>query len=443
MADLQLSLADAQSLQHNPLAFLESLTRTAGDLVRIQLPFRQIFFFNHPDLVQHILLDHWRFYSRNTFQYRHLSRVTGAGLLTLDGPRWQDHRRLAQPAFHARKIEAIGDCMNRAVGRLARRWSDDLERSRTQVIDLDAVLMALSLEVVGEALFSTNFSQEASHLSQDLLELMEYVIYRSQNVFAPPTWMPTTRNRGFRRRLSALNGRLAHLIRVRRPLEMQPDDLLGLLIESRFDDGTSLTDREIRDEIVTMIIAGYETVASSMGWIFQLLAVNPDVLTRLRAALPVVASGTPPSISQVQACAFLQEVIAEGLRLYPPSWLLSRRTEESDRVAGMDIPRGSLVIVSPYTLHRHPDFWPDPARFLPARFSAESIRSRHRFAYIPFGAGPHLCIGRSFALLEIGLTLAGLLPRFDFSLEGSPPEVEPRVTIRPRPGLSMRLRLRG
>lgn len=436
-----ITLPEARELQNDTLQFILKANRTWGDIVRYRIGFWDAYLLSHPDHVQHVLLDNWRNYNRDTFQFRNFSWVTGAGLLTLDGERWQAHRRLAQPGFHLRKLRGMGAGMLAAVERLAGRWNADLKDGGELTVDLDRELLRLALEIVGEALFSLDLGSRSARLSQELLGLMEYVIYRSQNLVAPPLWVPTPRNLGFRRRLTALDRLVYDLIDERRRSGREIDDFLGLLLGVSGGNGAPLSVQEVRDEVVTMIIAGYETVASGMGWILKLLAEHEEIQTRLREGLGALGEEALLSPDLGERVPLLSQVIDEAFRLYPPSWLITRRAQTADQIGGYDIPAGALILFSPYVVHRQEPFWPDPERFDPERFRPESQDRRHKFAYIPFGGGPHLCIGRPFALMEASLTLAGLLPHFSFSLaSGVKPRPSPRVTIRPEPGLLLTVR---
>lgn len=429
-----ISLQDARLLQQNTLAYLSRVSADYGDAIKIRIGFWDVYLFSHPDAVRHILLDNWRNYSRDTFQFKQFGRVTGSGLLTSTDETWQRHRRLMQPAFHRRHLAGIAEGINRAVDRLIGRWNHQIGRSGEAIIDVDQALLRLALEVIGESLFSLDLTDQAADLSQELLHLMAYVIYRSQNMLALPEWVPSGRNRRFQQRMRRLDTLVGDLIAARRVAPPQ-EDLLGMLLGA--DPDNALSDRAIRDELVTMIIAGYETVASGMGWIFKTLIDHPQLIRKLRLEL----SSIPFNADGVARAPLLNGVIQETFRLYPPSWLITRRSITADEVVGYSLPAGALVVVSPFLVHRHPDFWPDPETFNPSRFTSDNGPA-HPFAHIPFGGGPHLCIGKPLAMLEASLTLAGLLTYFNFSRPPALGKVtpNPQVTLRPYPDLKMLIR---
>lgn len=428
-----ITLQDARRLQADTLGFLLDAVADYGDLLCYPIGFWKVYVLSHPDYVQHVLLDNWRNFSRETFQFQQFARVTGQGLLTTSGEYWQRHRRLVQPAFHRRHLSGMTAGMFRAVERMSGRWQEKLRGDAAVELDLDRELLRLALEIIGESLFSLDLTHEAAELSQELLELMHYVIYRSQNLLALPDWVPTARNRRFRTRLKRLDQLVAQMISNRRRDGFPRDDFLGLLLGF---DGQGVSDREIRDEVVTAIIAGYETVASGMGWVFKLLIDHPAAADHLRQEF----THTKMTFEGLAHAPYLNQVIQEAFRLYPPSWLMTRRAIEADQIGPYELPANALVVISPYAVHRHREFWPDPERFDPQRFAGEPLH-HHKFAHIPFGGGPHLCIGKPLAMLEASVTLAALLPQYDFLPpdSGVMPVVNPQVTLRPFPELRVKI----
>jgi cytochrome P450 len=270
---------------------------------------------------------------------------------------------------------------------------------------------------------------------------MDYVVYRSQNLLAMPTAVPTPRNIRFRRRLRWFDGWLASLIAARRQADGSHSDLLEMLLQTHTAAGRPLSDSEIRDECLTLLIAGYETVATGMGWMLYLLSQRPELRHALRQEVQLASGGQQPTAEQVAHLPLLNQVIHESFRLYPPSWLVTRRALADDVVLGYRLPAGALVAISPYVLHRHPAFWPHPERFDLGRWTAEGESHHTKSAYIPFGGGPHLCIGKPFALLEAQLTLAAIVSQFDFEL-ATPDPITPQalVTIRPSRPLGLKIR---
>lgn len=423
--------------QHDPLTFFQNLFDRYGEVVHLPAGALSGYLVNHPEVARQVLQDRHRFYTKNTIQYNTLALVTGRGLLTTDGDSWLAHRRLMQPAFHRQRLAHLGAAMTRAAERLAARWA---ALPLPTIVDVDAAMMHTALEVVGETLFSADLSHDAPDMVRDTLTALDYIIHRAQNPLALPPAFPTRRNRQFKAALARLDAHLNSLIRARRTHPNPPDDLLQMLLSAReADSGLGMTDAQIRDEVMTLVVAGHETVASALTWTWHLLGQHPAAAAALRAELRTVLGGRAPQVADLPNLPYTRQVFDEALRLYPPAWLLTRQAANDDvlTVDGRTYPirAGSLVILSPYTLHRRADLWPEPLAFRPERFQAEPPR----WGYLPFGGGPHLCIGNHFALMEGALVLATLAQRFDLRPTPHPVTVEALVTLRPQHGLPMHL----
>jgi cytochrome P450 len=294
-------------------------------------------------------------------------------------------------------------------------------------------MLALSLEIVGDTLFSADLQGSAPELVAAVITALDHVIARSRNPVWPPAWLPTAANRAFKAAVATLDDAVARLVDARRAGPPQPD-LLQMLLDARDDDGRPMDPTQLRDELVTLLVAGHETVASALTWAWALLAQHPAAADRVAAE---AATGT----LDPRTLPYTAAVFDEALRLYPPAWLITRRADEDDALGDVPVPAGSLVIISPYVAHRRPARWPEPEAFRPERFLEAATP---RFAYLPFGAGPRLCIGQAFARLEGTLILAALARRLklDLTPDGVPP-VEALVTLRPHGGLKLRLSARA
>lgn len=435
---------DLRLLRKNPLAFLETSLLSGERVYHLPLRILDVYILNQPAYIQHVLLDNHRNYSKDTFQYNLLASITGRGLLTSDGDYWLRQRRLAQPAFHRKKITAFSDIIVGATQSMLEGWEEI--RSKAELVDIDAEMMRLTLEIVGKALFSVDLRIEAQTLTQSVLAALDHLVFRSRNPFSLPNPIPTRRNREFQAALGQLNRAVEGIIQARRKSAVEMSDagdLLELLMNARDpDSGESMDDAQLRDEIITLLIAGHETVASALTWTWYLLAKNPDSGARLRSELERQLGGRMPCADDLPNLPYTQMVFEEALRLYPPAWIITRKALNKDEIGGEIIKPGSLIVISPYTIHRHPDFWDSPERFQPERFASENPADRPRFAYIPFGGGPRLCIGDSFARVEAQLVLAAAAQRYRLHLEpGASVEAEPMVTLRPKNGLKMRIEM--
>jgi cytochrome P450 len=309
------------------------------------------------------------------------------------------------------------------------------------VVDIDAAIMNAALEIVGHALFGSDLSTDADALTTATLDALDVVIARARVPITPPAWVPTPGNRKLSSSVAALD-RAVHSMLDSRGVREVPEDMLDLLITGRDDEGNALTEAEIRDQIVTFIVAGHETVASALTWTFALLAESPAVMRTLQAEVDAVLRGKTAQFADYQRLPYARAVIDETLRLYPPAWLITRNSLGDDVLGGYEVPEGSLIIMSPWLLHRHSEIWENPDHFNPQRFIDGDI---DRSAFIPFGAGPRQCIGRDFAYVESVLLLASLVAHFDLEYpagESRPPAV-PLVTMRPTNGLHLRVRARS
>ena len=434
----QSMLGSFGAIRKNPLAYLDSIWRTYGDVVQFPVPKPPSYLVNDPEGVRSVLVTNSRNYGKSTIQYSALSLVTGEGLLSADTAEWKRQRPMVQPAFHRETLTSIVAHVATASERIIDDWNALPEGA---VVDIDAAIMNAALEVVGHALFGSDLSADADALTTATLDALDVVIARARVPITPPAWVPTPGNRKLNSSVAALDVAVHSMLDSRGVREV-PVDMLDLLILARDDEGHALTETEIRDQVVTFIVAGHETVASALTWTFALLAENPEIMRTLQAEVDAVLGGNAAQFADYQRLPFARAVVDETLRLYPPAWLITRNSLGDDVLGGYDVPEGSLIIMSPWLLHRHPDIWSHPDRFDPLRFIDGDI---DRSAFIPFGAGPRQCIGRDFAYVEAVLLLASLVAHFDVEYpagEHCPPAV-PLVTMRPARGLHLRVRTRS
>jgi len=427
-------LREARRMVRDPLGYLGEVVARYGPVVAFPMPRTPVLLVNSPEGARRVLVDNARGYGKRTVQYDTLSLVTGQGLLVSDPPVWMSHRRMVQPAFHRDGLAAVGRHTVLATRLAVARWGDLPDGA---VVDVDDAMMRISLEVVGSALFSTDLTGDtAERIVDAVLAALDRVVVRARSPWLPPPAVPTPGNLRLRRALRTIDAEVAAMVESR-PAGSPGDDVLGILLRAR-DSGSGLDDTAVRDEVVTLLVAGHETVASSLTWTLHLLAHHPQVQQRL--ADEVAALSDDPDTADLPRLPWTRAVVDEALRLYPPAWVVTRRALADDVLAGYTVPAGSVVLVSPYTVQRDPVVWLDPERFDPTRFlGATPVRG----TYLPFGAGPRLCIGRDFALVESALVLAVIARRFAVEPgPGPPPRVDALVTLRPRGGLPLRLRRR-
>jgi cytochrome P450 len=449
-------MADLRELRRSPLGFMVLAARRYGDFVRYPLGSMAVYLAVHPDYVRHVLQDNSRNYSKDTFQYNLLRTVTGDGLLTSDGDMWRRQRRLEQPAFHRQRISAFSDLMVTACSEMLAGWEPKVRRG--EPLDIAAEMMEVALKIVGKALFSLDIRGEAGGLAQDVLVVLDHIVARARTLSLVPDSFPTPGNRRFRGALARLDRFVYDIIAGRRRRaaagQSMPEDLLTMLMAARLEEdhgaalpagggadgfnGGSMSDRQLHDEVITLIIAGHETVASALTWTWYLLSMQPAAYRALRQELDRVLAGRVPTAADLPELAYTRMVFDEALRLYPPAWIITRKSLMADQIGPYRVPAGALVVLSPYVTHRMPQFWPNPEGFDPERFSDDQVAGRQRFAYFPFGGGPRLCIGNTFAILEAQLVLASVAGRYRLDLvPGQNVEPEPSVTLRPKHGLWM------
>ena len=428
---------DLQAMRRSPLLALARIAQRYGDLFQYPVGFWTIYVVSNPAGVRHVLQENSRNYSKATFQYNLLGLVAGQGLLSSDGAFWLRQRRLMQPAFHRDRLAGLARLTTDATAAMLRRW-DDLA-ARGEAVDIDGEMMRLTLEIVGKALFSVDLAHDADALSRASLATLDHIAHRARSPLAFPPKVPTPRNRAFMAAIRTLDGAIFDLIARRRRNPDAADDLLAMLMLARdADTGEGMSDHQLRDEIITFLIAGHETVASALVWTWYSLSLHPAVERKLHDELTTVLDTRPPTMDDLPLLLYTRMVVDETLRLYPPSWISTRRAIEADTIGDYRIPANALIVMSPYVTHRRAADWPNPEGFDPERFTPEQSAARPRFAYFPFGGGPHLCIGQAFALVEAQLIVASIAQRYRLALvPGQQTDVAPLVTLRPKHGMLM------
>jgi cytochrome P450 len=430
-------------MERDPLATLRELRRSYGDVAQMNLGIVRMVLLCAPADVKHVLQENHTGYDKNTFDWKLLKPVVGEGLLTSDGAKWLRQRRLMQPAFHRKRIAGFAAMMTECATRLGDRW-EDAARDHT-VLDVHAEMTRLTLEIVTRALFGTDVTGRAAEVGEAFTTLNRAAMSSFFSVLAAfPALLRWARPEAARA-AAELDAIVNAIIEQRRRSGETHDDLLDLLIAARDDDtGAVMDDRQLRDEVLTLMIAGHETTASALSWTWALVSRHPEVERELHRELDRVLGGRTPTTDDLEALTYTRQVIEESMRLYPPAWLTSRNAVHDDQVGGHRIPEGSTVFLSPYLTHRHPDFWEDPDEFRPERFGSEASATREKFAYFPFGGGPRLCIGNTFAMTESILAVATLASRYTLRLETDQmPEAEALITLRPRDGVRMRVERRA
>jgi len=427
--------------RHDVLTLGVDAARTYGDVVRFRLGPHVIHLVNHPNHVEHVLVHNQANYDRATRSAAQIALVCGESLLTTSGAIWLRERRLVQPALQHRSVAAFVSVMTSATAAMLDRWSSDARDGRP--LDVASELSRLTYTIVGRALFGADVSHDAAVVEHALATLLDLTYARLERLINLPLWIPSPGNRRFHEARLAIDRVVYRIINARRERHEDQADLLAHLLRAVDDGGSGgMTSTQLRNETLTLLLSGHETTASALSWTLFLLATHPDIEQRLRSEVAaVIGDAREPSLEDISHLEYTGMVLNEALRLYPPIWVLERRAIAADVIGGYHIPAGSTVVVSPFILHRHEAFWPDPGSFDPERFAAPRAAGRPAHAYLPFGAGPHQCIGAHFAALEARIILVMLAQRYRLELMPHPP-VEPKagITLRLRHGLHMRPR---
>ena len=419
------------AFSRDPLTLLAGVAREYGDVARFWGGPRPIYLLSHPDHVRDMLVTHNARFRKGRALQR-AKRLLGEGLLTSEGEFHRRQRRLAQPAFHRQRVAAYGRVMVEYAERTSARWRD------RQELDVSEEMMRLTLAVVGKTLFDAEVESDADEVGSALTEVMNLFGYLMLPFSELLEKLPLPPQRRFLRARARLDAVIYRIIEERRREGRDRGDLLSTLLDAVDEEGdrTGMTDEQLRDEVMTIFLAGHETTANALTWAWFLLAQNPEAEATLHAELDeVLAGGRAPTPEDVPALRYTEMVVSETMRLYPPAWALGRLALVDYEVGGYLIPRGSLVLVSQYVMHRDPRFWPEPERFDPERWTAEAKAARPQFSYFPFGGGPRRCVGEGFAWTEAVLIRAALARRWRLRLPpGTVVPTEPRITLRPGKG---------
>ena len=413
-------LRNIKNITLDPLTYLESTWSEFGDVIQFPIPKPATYLISSPEGAREVLVNQHNETSKRTLQYDNLSLVTGEGLLTADTQAWRPRRRMLQPAFHKEMIALSSRNIEAGLAKLDSQWQQ-LTSEGSAIVDMDHAMMSLALEITCGALFGVDVDDDVDEITAATLTALHGVVSRARNPISMPLAIPTPANLRMKRAIKRLD-KAVYAILISREANKLPDqapirDMLDVLLDPDLE--TPLTKQQIRDEIATFIVAGHETVASALTWAWHLLVTNPNELKKLKA---------DPKRAHL--------VFDESLRLYPPAWIITRRTLSDLTVDDVFIPKKSLVIVSPWLVHRNPKAWENPNAFIPDRF----ISGTPQLGYIPFGAGARLCIGKEMARLEGSQILAHIATTWDIqAVHNSPLPIDASVTLRPESGMPVRI----
>jgi cytochrome P450 len=423
------------AMQQNPLDYFTAMAQKYGDVSGMRIGNFRSFFVNHPDMIEDVLVNHARKFHKGRILQAN-KYLFGEGLLTSEGDFWLRQRRLSQPAFHRARVGSYAATMAEYAEQSMFTWRDGEER------DIHEEMMQLALRIVGKTLFDADVTQDAKEVGETLDILLRIAANFGRTVLIP-LWVPTPRNLRAKLGIKRLERVIYRIIENRRASGRDTGDLLSILLQAQDEDGTRMNDRQLRDETITLFLAGHETTANTLSWTWWLLAQNPDVEKKFHEELDGVLGGRTPTLDDLPKLVFLNHVLTESLRLYPTAWGMARLTAEEHEIAGYPVRVGYGVAFAQWVVQRDVRWFDAPLEFRPERWENGLAKQLPRFAYFPFGGGPRQCIGNTFALMEASVVLATIGQKFRFRLEPEH-QVIPlaSITLRPKNGIQVRLEAR-
>jgi cytochrome P450 len=440
-------LGNVNRLRKEPLRFLLDLGRTYGDFSRFRVPLPPFYIYlvNNPDLIRDVLVTRAKSFRKIAKATRVLKRIAGDGLLISEGDLWLRQRRLVQPAFHGSRMRRYAEVVVAHTRRMLDLWSRTGFKPvppHGALVNMPEEMRQLTLAIIARALFDVELTGRAAQLSEVSRILTETTFREVVSLFTLPDWLPLPSKRRKRWALETLDQLICEIIRGRRASGEDRGDLLSMLLLAVDEEGDrrGMTDQQARDEAKSLFLAGHDTAAAALTWVWYAIARHPGVETRLDQEVKAVLGERPATIEDLPRLAYTGMVVKESLRLYPPIWDLTTREAVSNvELGGYELPRGSWIAIAPYVTQRDPRFFANPDRFDPERFAVGRVEQIPPHAYVPFGAGPHVCIGNTFAIMEMTLVVATILQQFRVALAPGQREVElePDIMLRPRGGLQM------
>lgn len=419
----------------DPLSTFSNWAKEYGDIFYYRAAWLHVYFLNHPDLIDAVLVRNYQNFLKDRV-VRKSRWFFGEGLLTNEGSSWLRQRRLSQPAFHRERIASYGNAMTDYTQRMLSTWSDGETR------DIHHEMMNLTFKIVVRTLFNVE-PEEVTGISAAMNILMR--TSTGIRLLLPPIarYLPTREMIGFRRAVGQLDDTVYKIIATRRTQRQDSGDLLSMLLQVRDEDGSGMSDKQVRDEVLTFMLAGHETTALALSWTWHLLAQHPECENKLHQELSSVLGARTPAFSDLTQLPYTERVIKESMRLYPPAWSVARTVISDFELRGYRIPAGANIVMSQWIMHHDPRYFDQPEKFDPDRWLSERMQKLPRFAYFPFGGGPRQCIGNSFAMMEAMLLLATIAQQVRMEPASAAPVIAvPSFTLRPKNGLPMKLHFR-
>jgi cytochrome P450 len=425
---------------HDPLGFLRNCTEQYGDIIRFRFGPIVFYLVNHPDYIEEVMVTkNSQFLRELNLKWDGGERLFGNGLLTSTGDFWRRQRRLIQPAFHRERIATYADVMVEYTNRLLTTWQPG------EIRDVHQEMINLTLVIVAKTLFDADVASEIEEINTALEALMQYYHEnRGSNTLLLISlflkWLPTPDQLRFQKAIKRLDEIVYGIIHQHRTSGKDTGDLLSMLLQVQDEDGTQMTDQQLRDEVMTLLMAGHETTANALSWIWMLLSQNPVVEAKLLEELQVVLGGQAPTMADLPQLRYTERVVMESMRLYPPAWAMGRKAVQDCEIGGYSVPAGTQVLMSQWLMHRDSRYFDNPEQFEPDRWADDLAKRLPTYAYFPFGGGSRVCIGKSLALMELTLVVATIAQKFQLTLVPEHPIVlQPSITLGPKHGIKMLL----
>ena len=429
--------ADLQAFRNDPPTEIRKYKEKFGDTFYLDLIFKKVLATSNPEVIRHILQTNNKNYIKD-FSYRQLKLALGNGLLINEGESWMAQRRLAQPAFYKKRLEGLFDTMVRTTENFIENF--EKKRGSTSSINITSEMNTITSDVALDTLLGGNRYGDNMDIQQTISRSQQYIVERIRYPWRTPFAYINGKHRQFQKDLKRFDEVIYEIINTHRQQKTEGENhLLSMLLEARDEDtGEQMNDQQLRDELMTIYVAGHETSANALSWTWYLLTQHLDIYQRLKDEIRNTLGTRRPTLADLRAMPYVRQVLDEAMRLYPPAWAMGREAIHSDEASGYKIEKGGVVFVSISNLHRDERFWENPDQFDPDRFTPERNKARERGVYMPFGLGPRMCIGNNFALMEIQLIIMMMVQSFDFELDTKHPVVpEALITLRPKYGIKV------
>jgi len=437
------SLMNIRKFVRNPALYFKNILNHNNGLVLMQLPMGEVYITDRPELMRYVLQQNHKNYTKSWVLRTIVREQAGNGLLTSEGDYWLQQRRAIQPGFHRKRLEGISKIMVEEINHYLNEVMD-VYAEKEQVIDVEYEMKRLAFKVVSKSLFGEAVDDERLNAIDEIVSYsQQFIVNKVRKPFLKPWYYLKGDYAKAQKMKERGNALILEIIKERQASGKKQDDLLDMLLETRYEDGTGMTDQQLLDEALILYVAGHETSAMAMSWAWYLIATHPDVEQKLLQSVKDNLGNSDPSFEQTRNLGYALQTMEETMRLYPPAWIIDREALEDDEFEGVKIKKGQGVNCLIYSVHHNEKYWNNPEQFDPERFTAENKAKQIPYSYMPFGGGPRLCIGNSFALMEMQFVLAMMVRRYTFELiPNQQIEMNPLITLRPRYGIKMKVRKR-